>query len=285
VSATPSATGNNASGQGSLRAVLGIDAAWTSTQPTGVPAAVETEAGWRLAGVVASYEQFLTLANGLPPSAERPRDSVPEAAGLIEAGRKICGRPINLVAIDMPMARHPIIGRRPSDQTVSKAYGAKGAATHSPSAQRPGEISDALRLAFEDKGYPLRTLDPKSAPAKALVEVYPHPALIEILKVPRRLESKTAKAAKYWPTLPLAVRHNKLREVWRMIVNTLGQRIEGVHAALQVADANEPDWRLKGYEDKLDAVICAYVAIACLDGKVRGCGDADSAIWIPTADA
>jgi predicted RNase H-like nuclease len=56
-------------------------------------------------------------------------------------------------------------------------------------------------------------LDPKSAPAKALVEVYPHPALIEILKAPRRLEYKATKAGKYWRTLPLAVRHNNLREV------------------------------------------------------------------------
>jgi predicted RNase H-like nuclease len=285
MSATPSAPANVASGQGLLRAVLGIEAAWTSTQPTGVAAAVETEAGWRLVGVAASYEQFLTLANGLPPIAERPCGSVPEAAGLIEAGRKICGRPIDLVRIDMPMARHPIIGRRPSDQTVSKAYGAKGAATHSPSAQRPGEISDALRLAFEDEGYPLRTLDPKSAPAKALVEVYPHPALIETLKVPRRLEYKAAKAGKYWPTLGLAARHNNLREVWRLIVDALGQRIEGVHAALRRPEVNERGWRLKAYEDELDAVICAHVAIACLDGKARGCGDADSAIWIPIADA
>lgn len=284
MSATPRDPANIASGQGALRAVLGIDAAWTSTQPTGVAAAVETEAGWRLVGVAASYEQFLTLANGLPPIAERPCGSVPDAAGLIEAGCKICGRPIDLVAIDMPMARHPIIRRRPSDQIVSKAYGAKGAATHSPSAQRPGEISDALRLAFEDQGYPLRTLDPKSAPTKALVEVYPHPALIEILKVPRRLEYKAAKAGKYWPTLSLATRQNNLREVWRLIVDALERRIEGVQAALPDPGAGESSWRLKAYEDKVDAVICAHVAIACLDGKARGCGDADSAIWIPTAE-
>ncbi len=285
MSATSSASVDIASGQGARRAVLGIDAAWTSTQPTGVAAAVETEAGWRLVAVAASYEQFLALANGRPPSAERPRGSVPEAAGLIEAGRKICGRPIDLVAIDMPMARHPIVGYRPSDRAVSEAYGAKGAATHSPSARRPGEISDALRLAFEVEGYPLRTLEPNSAPARALIEVYPHPALIEILKAPRRLEYKAAKAGKYWSTSPLVTRHNKLREVWSLIVGALERRIEGVYEKLQPVGADVRGWRLKAYEDKLDAVICAHVAIACLDGKARGWGDADSAIWIPAADA
>jgi predicted RNase H-like nuclease len=270
--------------QGDPRAVLGIDAAWTLTQPTGVAAAVETEAGWRLAAVEASYERFMALANGLPPSAERPRGSRPDAAALIVAGRTICGVPIDLVAIDMPMARHPIAGRRSSDIKVSKGYGARSAATHSPSAERPGKISDALRLAFEDAGYPLRTLNAASAPARALIEVYPHPALIEFLKAPRRLEYKAAKTRKYWPGLPLAVRHDKLREVWRRIVDALERRIEGVQAALPPLGADERGWRLKAYEDKLDAVICASVAIACLDGKASGWGDADSAIWIPTAE-
>ena len=167
MSATPSAPANTASGQGALRAVLaGIDAAWTCTKPTGVAAAVETEAGWRLAGVAASYEQFLTLADGLPPITERPRGTVPEAAALIEAGRKICGRPIDLVAIDMPMARHSITGRRSKRSCSVRGFGHQWAATHSPAAQRPGQISDALRKGFDEAGYPLRTLDTASAPAQ-----------------------------------------------------------------------------------------------------------------------
>jgi predicted RNase H-like nuclease len=271
--------------QGGPRAVLGIDAAWTLTQPTGVAAGVETEAGWRLAAVEASYEQFIARADGLPTSAERPRGSKPDAAALLEAGRKICGLPIDLVAIDMPMARHPITGRRPSDIKVSQGYGARSAATHSPSNERPGKISDALRLAFEDEGYPLRTLNAAGAPAKGLIEVYPHTALIEFLKASRRLEYKAAKARRYWPGLPLAACHDNLREVWRRIVGGLEQRIEGVQSALPPPGSNERGWRLKAYEDKLDAVVCASIAIACLDGKASGWGDADSAIWIPTAEA
>jgi len=37
----------------------------------------------------------------------------------------------------------------------------------------------------------------------------------------------------------------------------------------------------KAYEDKLDAVICAWVAIAALDGAATPYGDATSAIWVP----
>jgi predicted RNase H-like nuclease len=141
-----------------------------------------------------------------------------------------------------------------------------------------------LRLAFEEAGYPLRTFDAASAPTKALIEVYPHPALIEFLKAPRRLEYKVAKASKYWPNLSPAARCDNLCEVWRRIVDALERRIEGVRAALPPPRADARGWRLKAYDDKLDAVVCASIAIACLDGKASGWGDADSAIWIPTPE-
>jgi len=296
MNSAPGAPIDSAKRQGGLRAVLGIDAAWTEKQPSGVTAAVETEAGWRLAGIEtgagrlpaleASYERFIALAKGLPPSTERPRGSKPDAVALLEVGRKICGLPIDLVAIDMPMARHPIRGRRPSDIEVSKAYGARSAATHSPSAERPGKISDALRLAFEHAGYPLRTLDAASARTKGLIEVYPHPALIEFLKAPRRLEYKVARTRLYWPGLQSAEeRVAQLCKVWRRIVQALDQHIAGVAAALPPPASSERGWRLKAYEDKLDAVVCASVAIACLDGKASGLGDVDSTIWIPTTEA
>jgi predicted RNase H-like nuclease len=38
---------------------------------------------------------------------------------------------------------------------------------------------------------------------------------------------------------------------------------------------------LKAYEDQLDAVVCAYVAIAALEGRAESYGDDVSAIWVP----
>jgi predicted RNase H-like nuclease len=276
----------------SLRGVLGIDAAWTSTQPSGVAAAVQGEDGWRLAAVEASYGEFIARAEGADPLSERPMGAAPDAVALLDAASKICGRPIDLVGVDMPMARHPIVGRRPSDRCVSEAYGAKHAATHSPSALRPGKISDALRLGFEEAGYPLRAKDGAAEPPKSgLIEVYPHPALIEFLGANRRLEYKAAKARKYWPDVPsnpkLSAndRRVKLREVWSGIVEALDAIMRGVAVALPLPADEDRGWRLKAYEDKLDAVVCAAVAIACLTGKAKAFGDADSAIWVPIAEA
>ncbi len=149
------------------RAVLGIDAAWTVKAPSGVAAAVETASGWRLAAVAASYEQFIARANGVEPGGERPRGSKPSAADLLDAARRICGARVDLVAVDMPMARYPIVGRRPSDKAISSKYAAQGAGTHSPSAERPGKISDRLRAGFEASGYPLCTSAPQKGSSKS----------------------------------------------------------------------------------------------------------------------
>ena len=267
-------------GRPRLRAVLGVDTAWTCTEPSGVALAVEREDGWRLEAVEASYEHFFSRAKGARSGDARPRGSKPDADALLEAAREISGRRVDLVAIDMPLARHPIAARRCCDNEISKAYGARGAAVHSPSALRPGKVSDDLREAFAALGYGLRV----QPPAAGIIEVYPHAALIEFLRAPRRLEYKAGKTSRYWPAQSAADRRTKLNAVWARVVEAMDRRIEGVAKALSPPAANDVGWRLKAYEDKLDAVVCCAVAIACLDGQAKTYGDADAAIWAPADD-
>jgi predicted RNase H-like nuclease len=251
--------------------VLGIDAAWTQHNPSGVALAVKASGGWILAALAPSYATFEALA-GVASGAG------PDARRLLAAARALAGRPVDLVAVDMPLARSPIVGRRPSDIAISKAYGARKAATHSPSAIRPGRISDDLRAGFEAEGYPLAT-DVFTGPA--LIEVYPHPALIEFLGERYRLEYKAGKTLTYWPELDAPQRRANLLEVWRKILAELETRIAGVEAALPLPTPGIVGARLKALEDQLDAVICAAVGIAALNGDAKAFGDAESAIWVP----
>ena len=39
---------------------------------------------------------------------------------------------------------------------------------------------------------------------------------------------------------------------------------------------------MKAFEDALDAIVCAWVAICVLEGRAEPYGDEESAIWIPT---
>ena len=260
------------------RVVLGLDAAWTAHNPSGVALAVETGGRWRLAAAEACYDHFIALAEDGRRAEGRPTGALPDPARLLAAARIVAGRPVDLVAVDMPMAHSRIVGRRPSDLAISRLYASRAAATHSPSAVRPGRISDDLRASFEAAGYPLRT---GGEVAPGLIEVYPHPALIEFLSAPRRLEYKAAKATKYWADASPAERRAKLFAVWRRILEGLEARIVGVKAALPLPGESLPTAHLKAYEDKLDAVVCAAVGIAALQGEATACGDEDSAIWVP----
>jgi len=137
---------------------LGIDAAWTVREPSGVALITDDGSGWRLLEVAASYAEFLRDRSALPQIL-RHRGSIPDAGALISTAAAMAGAPIDLVAIDMPLATVPIAGRRTSDNLISAVYGARHASTHTPSSARPGKISDELREGFEDVGYPLTTTE------------------------------------------------------------------------------------------------------------------------------
>lgn len=261
---------------GPRQAVLGIDAAWTAREPSGVALIVKESGRWRLAKAAASYQAFVDDATR--DSTVRHLGSKPDPRLIIRVAAEFAGMDVDVVAIDMPLSMKPIVGRRASDNMVSSLYGSRHAGTHTPSVIRPGKLSDDLRLGFEDIGYPLLTSGEAS---RALLEVYPHPALIELAAAPRRLAYKHSKARKYWPDDAPECRRQKLFGVWAQIVDLLDAKIEGVATALLMPTANCRGHEMKAFEDTLDAVVCAWVGACVLDGKATPYGDQDSAIWIP----
>ena len=68
---------------------------------------------------------------------------------------------------------------------------------------------------------------------------------------------------------------------WSEIVTLLEGKIAGVGAALPTLEMSASGVEVKAYEDALDAIICAWVAICVLEGRARPFGDENSAIWIP----
>jgi hypothetical protein len=105
------------------RAVLGIDAAWTASEPSGVASLTQSSGRWRLVAAEASYARFHARADGL--SGGRPLGSRPRPSALLASALKLCGSPVDFVAIDMPLSNSPIMGRRRADDEVSRAYGAQ----------------------------------------------------------------------------------------------------------------------------------------------------------------
>jgi predicted RNase H-like nuclease len=207
----------------------------------------------------------------------RPSGSLPVIAELLASCRAQWGLP-DLVAIDMPLSLSKIDGRRDCDNEVSRIYGARKCGTHTPSVLRPGRISDDLRKDFGAMGYRLQT---EAISTPSLIEVYPHPALVELANAKERLPYKAGKVRTYWPQLGKEERRARLYRQWRDIVSLLDLEIKGVKDAFPILPLDAHGYELKAFEDRLDAVVCAWVAICALKGQARAFGDQESAIWIP----
>ena len=150
--------------------------------------------------------------------------------------------------------------------------------THTPSTTRPGAISDNLRAAFEAAGFPLRTTVVEEP---GLIEVYPHPALVELMGASERLPYKLAKTRTYWKHLNPSERKRRLIETWAEIANALDAHVPGSTDQMAVVHPSSAGFELKAAEDRLDAMVCALVAIEALQGHCKPFGDAEAAIWIP----
>lgn len=265
--------------------VLGIDAAWTTHHPSGVALVQKLGQAWRCLAVAPSYAAFLALAEGGRIHwSEQAQGGEASMEALLAAAARLGGRPVDLIAVDMPLATEPIRARRAADTEVSRLFGRRGCAVHSPTKERPGRLADDLRSALAERGYRLQTAD-DPAGAAGLLEVYPHVALLALLELDFRLPYKVSRSSQYWrkerPTIPTRI--ERLLEAFAEISAALGQQIGAIPLALPAAGQVRSLAALKPLEDSLDALICAWVGIEHLHGRTLGLGDSTAAIWCPAA--
>ena len=248
-------------------AVLGIDAAWTARKDSGVCLLVEEGACWRCLALASSYAAFLA----------EPADA-DVAAVMRRAASLLGGARPDVVAVDMPLARVPITGRRAADSAISRAFGVVGCSTHSPGTVRPGPVGEQLQRDVTGAGYRLVTsADDRRGPA--LIEVYPHPAILRLLDLAYRLPYKAGNAARYWPQVSREERRAGLLEAMQRLAAGLRREITDLPDVLASVGPRTP---LKGMEDMLDAAVCAWVGMCYLKGTAEPFGDEQAAIWVPT---
>ena len=261
-----------------MRAVLGIDAAWSQHNDSGIALIVETAADtWRTIAVAASYKRFLEKV-GLT----EPQEFSETPAVLVDASRRhlAVGVDLVLVVADIPLAQTAISARRKADNEVSRTYGAQGCSTHSPPVKRPEtpgntfhRTSTGLRDGFGDAGFPLAT---DRLFDRCLVETYPHPALMALMQEDYRIRYK----ARAWKGEPAAKAKVERIEQFRAITARLADHIDGIDLSWPVEGASMAE--LKALEDQIDALVCAWVGIQILRGSAEPLGDSDAAIWVPT---
>ena len=243
--------------------VLGIDAAWTAHQPSGIALVQNTTSGWSCLAIAPSYEAFIDKASGQTWDPEqKATGSRPDPAALLEASKQLADAEVSCVSIDMPLATTPITSRRAADTAISSRFGQKGCAVHSPSAERPGAIADQLRADFAALGYPLHTSGSDQR-APALIECYPHVALLALLQRDYRLPYKVSRSGQYWKAekLPRSERIERLLEQFQAIKNGLDEQISGIPNLIPAPSQVAMLASLKPVEDMIDGLICAWIGI------------------------
>ena len=263
--------------------VLGIDAAWTAHNPSGVALVQRAAEGWQCLSLAPSYDAFLALSAGQPLDGSlkaQGREPNPEA--LLEACRQQSGMPVDCVSVDMPLATTPITSRRAADTAIASRFGPRGCAVHSPSAERPGAIADQLRADCAALGYSLHTNNSDQA-GPSLIECYPHVALLALLKRDYRLPYKVSRSGQYWKAekLTRSERIERLLEQVQAIKAGLDQHISDIPDFIPAPSEVTTLASLKPVEDMLDGLICAWIGIEHIEGRTVGLGDHTAAIWVP----
>ena len=266
-----------------MPAILAIDAAWTAIQPSGVAVVANDSSGWQCKAVAPSYEHFFDQAatkilnwpNG------RLSGSTPDVPQLLKAAQQIAGMPIDLVTVDMPLSTISFSSRRIADNAISIEFGGRWCSAHTPNANRPGKLGARLSNDFAAAGYTLATTETPKCSTPHLIEVYPHPALLSLLKCGRRVPYKVSKSIRYWRDLDISRRIEALLRKFQKIYSALSRILGKLPFVLPPPDNILYLSHLKPYEDVLDSLICAWVGIEYLNGRAIPLGDGTAAIWCP----
>lgn len=262
--------------------ILGIDAAWTENHSSGVALLSQEGDKLKVKASAPSYCSFISYASGVEIDWAKPAPGMPSVSKLLDAAERIGGQEVSIVAIDMPLSRQKIETRRPADNEISKHFGKYSASVHSPNTNRPGQVGKLIQTELERAGFQLATTKQTSLLSnKCLIEVYPHAALIRLMKLQIRLPYKAEKTNKYWPKVDSWTRKQNLQLEWGKLKATL-QSIDPENKLKFPNFSDDPSFAsLKPYEDAIDATICAWVGAHFHIGRVEAFGDSDAAIWVP----
>ena len=146
-------------------------------------------------------------------------------------------------------------GQRPCEGALSSHYGARGVGCHSSNLARSADWTGrSFAAALERRGF--RHLgEPEAGPF--LIECYPHPALIEIFGLPRRLAYKKGTVdAKRAGQIELATLLGSL-EHRSGVALAIPDGMRDYFDATRIASLRGGG--LKRNEDVLDAIVCLFV--------------------------
>lgn len=265
-----------------MKSILGVDAAWTHDHPSGVCLLKEEHGEYSCVALAPSYEDFYCLADGIDVNWDKvPYGSIPDVERLLLTSSKLLNNNnVSVITVDMPISISPITGRREAENAISKAFGAMGCGAHSPSILRPGKISTLFLKDCLKNNFEFANASTTAGQVNTVIEVYPHPALIDLLGLDYRLTYKAGNTSTYWPQLSVKERKAKLLGIYQTILTALSKHITGIPLSIPEDLVERPFSYFKRYEDVLDALVCGWIGMKYLGSEAKAYGDKSSAMWV-----
>lgn len=183
-----------------------------------------------------------------------------------------------IIAVDMPVSDLPVCGCREADRATTRAFSRFGCPVHSPNPERPGQWGWAAVKSLHEAGY--RCLTRPEDGGQGFAEVYPHTALLKLLRLRYRFPYKTGRSGIYWPADPLPLRKQKLLRAFLQMHRALEKEF-GTAIPTTFPKMEDSLYIFKQTEDLLDALVCGWCAIQIQQGRFEPFGDSCAAIWNP----
>jgi predicted RNase H-like nuclease len=223
---------------------IGVDLAWSSHNPTGL-------AALRWDGVAAM------LVEPLPEDPVYCDDEIVAYIGQIAARGDV------VVAIDAPLTVPNRTGRRPGETELNTVFARFHAGAHPANRKRLASYNggtvrgEVLVERLAALGIRHNAVIIPRKPTRQVFEAYPHPAMVVLFQLDRVLKYKAK------PAIPHVQRLEAFRQYQRHLRNLRQNIPPAVLSAELLAEVHltKRGQALKIYEDQLDAVFCAYLAL------------------------
>ena len=182
------------------------------------------------------------------------------------------------IAIDASLIINNNHGMRECEKQIGRRYAARGASCHATNTTLY-PLADSVYLAEQLLKAGFNHLQGD----QWQIECYPHPALIEIFSLKKRLKYKKGKVAERRAgqiKLAALLRKLKSSRILKLETNELASQIMNNFYIESLQGQ-----ALKSNEDALDAIVCLYIAgLYAIQHQGKIFGEPDSGyIWVPSA--
>jgi predicted RNase H-like nuclease len=163
------------------------------------------------------------------------------------------------LAIDAPIVCPNIAGARPVDVQMSRLFHREHAGCHSANATRcprPPRILSRLMSEGFSAGWDFaaarrESVSKSSLPLRLAAEVYPHPAMVRLLRLPRIVKYKKGR---------MTERHSEFARLQSLLVGLLSTEFSFLELDEESRSLLKVRWS-KSAEDRLDAFFCALIGL------------------------